>query len=59
VIGSQFDLLFLIFFIYLILMAFVFQFQVTNHSFENALNAAKFAVQRNRNKLGTVPDRTE
>ena len=40
-------------------VTFVFQFNVTNDSFENALNAAKFAVQRNRNKLGTVPDRTE
>lgn len=35
------------------------QFNVTSDSFKNALNAAVFAEQRNRNKLGTVPDRTE
>jgi len=40
-------------------MAFVFQLVVTNDSFQNALNAARFSMVRNRNKLGTVPDRTE
>jgi len=38
---------------------FVLQFNVTDDSFENALNAARFVVQENRNKLGTVPDRNE
>jgi len=36
-----------------------FQFDATDDSFENALNGAKFAILRNRNKLGSVPDRTE
>jgi len=40
-------------------MVFVFQFDVTDNSFQNTLNAAKFAVRKNMNKLGTVPDRTE
>lgn len=35
------------------------QFDVTNDSFENALNAANFTMHRNKNKLGNVPDRTE
>jgi len=40
-------------------MLFLSQFDVTNDSFENALNAANFTMHRNKNKLGNVPDRTE
>jgi len=45
--------------IYFSLMLFLSQFDVTNDSFENALNAANFTMHRNKNKLGNVPDRTE
>jgi len=41
-----------------LLVAFIFQFNVTDDNFENALNTAKFVYQRNVNKFGTVPDRT-
>lgn len=40
-------------------LSFVLQLDVSNDSFQNVLSTKKFDMQRNKNKLGTVPDRSE